>query len=472
LKIAPRERPVASSSLATVAPSYPWWANARRAPSRIWRLRASTCSSDTFGIDALYKNVRTFYIIAVLRDRSLVALLVGEIVSTTGTAMTFLALPWFVLETTGSPTRMSVVLAAELLAVAIFGVPSGSLVGRLGARRTMLASDALRAPLIALVPVLHWTGALTFGLLVGIVFVLGLVSAPYFAAQRTIVPELVGEDEGVVAKASALFGGATHITLVLGPVLGGVLVASLGAPAVLLLDGATFVFAFLAVLLFVRGGARVADGDEEARGVFAGIRFLARDPLLGPLVLTVIVLDMAAATIAVAVPLAAFVRYGESAHVAGGLFAGFGVGAVVGSAVAMKLLDRFRPLRLASAGIVLAVIPLWALVLDLPWGAAAAAFFASGVCLPLVNAPAMGLITTRPPAALRAKVMTAVMTASALGGPVGRLAVGPVYEWHGLAAMFGATALTMSIGAALFVFVALRAREAPTVSAAAGAHAT
>lgn len=399
----------------------------------------------------------------MLRNRSLAALLVAEVVSTSGTAMTFVALPWFVLETTGSATRMSVVLAVELIPVAIFGIPSGSLVGRLGARATMLAGDALRAPLIALVPVLHWAGALTFGSLLAIVFVLGLASAPYFAAQRTIVPELLGEDETLVAKASALFGGATHVTLVVGPVLGGVLVAWLGAPGVLLLDGVTFVLAFVVVLLFVRGGARVPAGDD-ARGVLAGIRFLARDPILGPLTLTVIVLDMAGAAIAVAIPLAAFVRYDESAHVAAALFGSFGVGAVAGSVLAMKLLDRFRPLRLASGAIVLATLPLWALVVAMPWAAAATAVFACGVFVPLVNAPAMGLITTRPPASLRPKVMTAVITASALGGPLGRLAVGPVYERSGLGTMFAAVALTMSVGAALFVAVALRADRAGDVA--------
>src|SRR5689334_11990701 len=98
--------------------------------------------------------------------------------------MTFLALPWFVLATTGSATQMSIVLAVELLPVAVFGIPSGSVVSRLGARRTLLASDFVRAPLVALVPILHWAGALSFGVLLALVFALGLFYAPYAAAQR------------------------------------------------------------------------------------------------------------------------------------------------------------------------------------------------------------------------------------------------------------------------------------------------
>jgi hypothetical protein len=53
-----------------------------------------------------------------LRQRSLLALITAEVISSLGSQMTFLALPWFVLQTTGSPTRVGVVLAAELAPIA------------------------------------------------------------------------------------------------------------------------------------------------------------------------------------------------------------------------------------------------------------------------------------------------------------------------------------------------------------------
>src|SRR5258706_6059130 len=97
-----------------------------------------------------------------MRNLTLPALLTAEAVSSTGSAMTFVALPWFVLVTTGSPTKMSVVLAAEILPMALLGIPSGSVVARLRARTSMLVSDIVRAPLLGLVPLLHSTGHLTF----------------------------------------------------------------------------------------------------------------------------------------------------------------------------------------------------------------------------------------------------------------------------------------------------------------------
>ena len=97
----------------------------------------------------------------MLRDRRLGALLVAEIVSTTGTQMTWLALPWFVLVTTGSAARMALVAAAEVAGVAVCGLPGGSLLARIGARRSMMIADVARAPLVLAVPLLHWTAART-----------------------------------------------------------------------------------------------------------------------------------------------------------------------------------------------------------------------------------------------------------------------------------------------------------------------
>jgi predicted MFS family arabinose efflux permease len=391
----------------------------------------------------------------VLRSRTLLALIVAEAVSSTGTAMTFVALPWFVLVTTGSAARTSVVLAVEIAPMAILGIPSGSVISRLGARISMLLSDAIRAPLIALVPVLHWTGHLTFAGLLAIVFAIGAFTAPYMSSQRSIIPELFGDDETTVAKASGLFSAASQVPVVIGPALAGGLVAAFGAPSVLVVDAATYLFAFACVGLFVSAGRRIPD-DESSRGVLAGIKFLARDRLLGPMTLTVIVLDGAAGAIAVAVPLLAYTRYDRNPNVAGLLFTGFGVGAVAGSLLVMKLLDRFQPLRLACVAILLATAPLWLIAAPIPWPAAVAAVAACGVFVPMVNAPIMGLLSTRPPAALRAKVMTAVMTATGLGSPVGRVAAGPIYTRFGNAGVWVLIAGGLTVGSLLFIAAALR----------------
>jgi MFS family permease len=76
----------------------------------------------------------------VIRDRSLLALTAAELISRLGSQLTNLALPWFVLVTTRSPTRMGLVFAIELVPFVLFGLPAGSVVDRLGPRATMLVS--------------------------------------------------------------------------------------------------------------------------------------------------------------------------------------------------------------------------------------------------------------------------------------------------------------------------------------------
>ena len=107
---------------------------------------------------------------ALLRDRALVALLAAEVISTTGAQMTWLALPWFVLVTTDSATQTTYVVAAEVIGLALLGFPGGRVLGRLGARRTMMLCDGARAPLMIVIPILHWSGGLSFPILIAVAF--------------------------------------------------------------------------------------------------------------------------------------------------------------------------------------------------------------------------------------------------------------------------------------------------------------
>jgi MFS family permease len=404
-----------------------------------------------------------------LRQRPVAALLAAEVVSTTGSQMTWLALPWFVLVTTGSATRMSLVVAAELLGLAALGLPGGKLLGRLGARRTMLLCDAARAPLMAALPVLHWAGGLSFGVLLVVAAALGGLTAPYFAAQKVIVPELLGEDEAVVSRAQALFQGATRVTLLLGPVLGGVLIAALDAPVVLLVDAATYLVAAVLVAAFVPRRDPVPAGDEDV-SVRAGLRFLARERLLRAWVPLFALGDAAWAGFFVAVPVLVVARFDADPRVAGWLIASFGAGAVLGNVVAYRtLLGRFDGLGIVAACIMGQALPLWLLAGDFPPAVYSAALVASGIANGLVNPSIHALMTLRVPVALRPTVMTTATMVFALVQPLGVLGVGPVLDAFGPRPVLVAFAAVQTVTMAAVALVSLRARGPRTRLAVEGA---
>ena len=143
----------------------------------------------------------------LLKDRRLATLLAAEVISSIGTQMTWVALPWFVLRTTGSPQRMTWILIAEIVPFAVLGFWGGAIAGRVGTRHTMLFCDLARVPLFAAIPILNSLGLLPFWMLMALVAASGVFIAPYLGVQRAVVPELVGEEHGDVASATALFQG-------------------------------------------------------------------------------------------------------------------------------------------------------------------------------------------------------------------------------------------------------------------------
>jgi MFS family permease len=370
--------------------------------------------------------------------------------------MTYVALPWFVLATTGSTAKLGWVLAAELAPVAIFGIPAGTLIGTLGGKRTMLVCDAARAPLLLVVPLLHRTGHLSFAALLATTFAIGSFSAPYFASSRLVIPEVAGEDEQLVASVGAVFSGVQQITQLAGPVLAGLLIAATSAATALVADGCTYAFSFLTIGLVVRAGRRV-ESAAQSEGVLAGLRYLLRDPLLGPVMLAASAVNFVAQGIVLGVQGLAYFRYDANAHVLGFLFGGFGVGALLGAIVAQRVTRKLPLLQLAAVAIVAMPLPLFLLAPHTPWPAATLIVAAFAFFTPLVNAPIVGVLTVRTPQELRPKVMTAVLTVATIAGPFGFIAAGYVLRHVALGPFFVALPALLTLGGLAFAAALLRA---------------
>jgi len=386
------------------------------------------------------------------------SLVLAEIISILGTRMTYLALPWFVLVTTGSPGKMTTVLAVEIIPMALLGIPSGTVVQKLGARTTMLVCDFARAPLMASIPLLHALDLLTFPLLLGIVFALGVFMAPYFASQRTILPELVGEDEKTMSQANSLIEGGGAFAALAGPALAGVLIPFMSAPNILYVDAATYLVSFLLIFFFVPRRQPLA-GVPQQSGVLGGLQFVLKDGLLGPLALTIIAAGFLSSGLSAALPVYAYDEFEGSSRIAGFFYTALGAGALVGSVLAMLAVRKIRPLRLAGMGILAFAAPLWVLPLLPPLPVVFVALFVATLFTPLVNGPIIALLTTLTPEHLRAKVMTAVISVNTVAAPVGFLVAGQMLERWSVSAVFAFVAGGMTIFALIFSAIVLRYRD-------------
>ena len=397
----------------------------------------------------------------ILRHRPLRALLAAEVISTTGAQMTWLALPWFVLTTTGSPGRMTLVIMAELIGMAIAGIPAGSFVQRLGARRSMLIADIARAPLMLLVPVLHWTGHLSLVSLLVLAFLLGVLAMPYFTAQKVIVPELLGEDEQTISQANGLFQGAIRITLLLGPPLAGVLIGLIGAANVLVIDGLTYLVSFALVAVFIPRGEAPAMPDEEGRGILVGLRFLVHDALLRFWIPLFIAGDAAWQAFFAAVPVLTIERFGADAKIAGLLFAGFGAGALIGNVLSFRFfVEKLDGLTLVALTVPLQAAPLWILTLHVGAPVMFVAILVSGIGNGLCNPSIHTIFTLRMPVAIRAKAMSAMGAVWGIGTPLGLLVAGPVLSKYGAEPVLVGFAAVQTVAMLGVAAVALKARAA------------
>ena len=392
----------------------------------------------------------------LFRHRGLLGLLARDVVSMTGSQMTWVALPWFVLTTTGSPSRMAIVLAVESASIALFGFTLGNIVTKLGPRRTMLLADGVRAPLTAVIPILHWADALSFPLLLVLVAAISALITPSFSSKAALLPDLVGDDETRLTEANALLQGAGRITLLLGPPLGGALIAVIGATSVLVIDAVSFVVAFMLVATLVRG--RWEPEPHEDRGLAAGIRFILRDRLLRTWGTVVVISDALWLGLFAALPVLVIERYGEQPEIVGLAWGAWGGGAVLGSVVAFRFVASFDRLLVSSFGELGMIIPLWLLLVDGPPLMLAGLMLASGLANGLVNAPIHTIVQLRTPRALRQKVWGAIIAGSAVIGPVVLLIAGPSLERVGLEETLLAIVLVQTVCAIVFAIAGMRER--------------
>jgi MFS family permease len=328
-------------------------------------------------------------------------LALARAISVTGSAAAYTALMFEIYDLT---EESAVWLAAALLVTeGVSGLvgPFASVLGdRFDRRTVMIVSDISAAACFAGMAAV----ASTPGPLVALAFLSALAEAPFWPASSAAIPNLVPPDQ--VGWANSLVAVGRHIGITAGPAVGGILLATAGAPWVFGINAVSFV---LSAVLVVSVRARfVGDRSDEGehKGIWAGFRFLVREPVLRRIALAwlVLVLGIGMSTVA-DVPLVKLFDAGSSGF--GLLIAFWGAGSILGS-LAGRWLSAETEMRwlvvatavVAGVGVGVALAPSFAvvLILGVVWGAGEGL---SGVA-------EQNIILRRTPDSVRSRVLGAI----------------------------------------------------------------
>ncbi|MGW0829225.1 MFS transporter [Streptomyces prunicolor] len=373
--------------------------------------------------------------------RPLTTVLAANLVSITGSCLTYMGVPWFVLQSTGSAAKAGIVAFCTLLPVVLAALVGGPVIDRIGRRRVSVASDLACGVAVAAIPLLQFAGALRFWMLCALMAATGLCRTPGETARGVLLPTLAERAGMPLTRAAEWYDGAARCAALTGSALGGVLIAELGAANVLLVDAATFAVAAPLFAFGVRGLTE-AQAQQRAepvslrayrRELAEGYRFVAATPLLlGLCLMTLVTRGLDQGWSAVLLPVPAREELGGSVEL-GLLNAAFGVCALTGALVYGAVGSRFRRWPVFTIAFLVVGLPRFVVAAFTDTFTPLAVIMAvEGLACGVLN-PIMATVTYETvPEELRSRVLSATTASVQLVTPLGGLAAGFLVDAVGL----------------------------------------
>ncbi|MFC4455004.1 MFS transporter [Deinococcus sonorensis] len=400
---------------------------------------------------------------APLLNRNLLIWLIGSAQSQLGSALASIALSFLVLHQTGSAGQMALTLACGVGPNLLMPL-AGALVDRLPLKVPLIGADVLRGLLQLTVALLALRlGEVPLWLVNGAALIGGLAGIFAGPASGAAFPQLVPEAQ--LARANGLNGSVSQGAWLLGMLGGGVLVARVGPPVAILLDGLSFLI-MAALLTLVRLPHRPpATGPRGSvlADVQSGLQLMRRSKVLSLVPVIGFVVNAAIAPVTVITP-KLMETLGPGAGGYGLFLAIEGAGAVLGGLLITALGARLPVKRTTAAGMVLLAL---AYLLMAAWpvyvGLLGAALLV-GLAMALVNTPLSTLMQQMVPPSYLGRVFSVLGTVATLGMPLTLLLVAPLVDRFPVSRFFTVAGLLVLAGGAAWVLVALAERTPPDLS--------
>lgn len=286
---------------------------------------------------------------SLFASRDFRLLLAGQTTSQLGAQIAGVALPLLaVVSLHATPFEVGMLGAASTLAFAVLGLPAGAWIDRVRRRPVLIASDAVRAVLLATIPLAALLGVLSMWQLLVVSLLAGIARVFFDVGYRSYLPAVIGRERVLAGNSSLEFVRASG--QVAGPALGGVLVSLVGAASVLLVQAGTFAVSALC-LVGIRAReeapARSASGPRRMRTEIAeGLGFVFRSRVLRATA-SASALSNFSFAIASAVNMVFLSRtLGLSAALIGAVIAIGSVTVMVGAAFTTRLARAVGPVRI------------------------------------------------------------------------------------------------------------------------------
>jgi MFS family permease len=362
----------------------------------------------------------------------------GQGISRIGTWMQQISLPWLVLELGGSPIQLGIVAALEFVPSLLLAPFGGVVVDRIDKRRALLVTQSLATVQVVVLLAVTVTGLVSIPLVMALALALGLINALDMPVRQSLAADLVPREllPNAIALNSMAFNGAR----VIGPALGGVIIAIGAGLFGSNLDGIAFnfgvnVLSYSAVLISlarmdpsqIRRMPRDAEPVPMLSSLREGVAFAGRSPMiLWGLVLLGLVATFGL-NFRILLPIFAQQELGLDADGYGLLYAATGLGSLIGSLTLAYMRQRRAIPLMLGGGLLFGVLEvLLAGTRSLPTAAplALGAGLFSMLMINTVNATVQANVTD----AVRGRVMALYVTVFAGTSPFGGIFAGAVAE--------------------------------------------
>jgi MFS family permease len=387
-----------------------------------------------------------------LGEREFRLLFSGQALSMIGDGIAPIAVAFAVLDLTGSPTDLGLVLAAGYLPMAAFLLVGGVWADRLPRRAVMLAADAVRATTQATTGVLLLSGSARLWQLIVLQVFYGVAAAFFSPASTALIPATVSP--GRLQAANALLGICGNLGFTIGPALGGIVVAASNPGSAFVFDAATFLWSIGFLAWMHPRRLEPAPRQTFVRDLIDGFREVRSHRWIWVSILSVgLALMIYEAPIQVLGPVVARRHFGGAGAWAA-METALGAGTVVGGATALRIHLRW-PLRFVNLCFLLCVPVSFALAIPARLVVIVALQFVAGWSIGLYVPLWDTLLQERVPATVLSRVSAYDWMGSLVLMPLGLAAAGPIASAIGIPA----TLIGGGVWCVISVAVMLSVRE-------------